>query len=609
MTGIASHALRLTILTVIAAPVAAQRPSDTVFIVPGAHLDLGFTAAISTVRAQRVQALDRAIEAATRDPAFVWFEEGGWSVEAWLDRYHDNPMRIAQLRNLIARNQIGVGATLLSPHGAAFPEALKLLTLHLDRIERELGRRPVVAVVNDVPAVPERLVDALAAAGIHYLLMGPNLSFTPKLPAAVTAEPFYWESSRGARVLVSMDPASYGAGLNQWLLPPDCIRFFDPAAFGALSDDSILTLGVGRQLAMRQRPAPLTVVQHAMDNGDPGCVVNLGAAARRWNTRRGTAKLVVALPETYFRHLETRFGKSLATRRGEWGGDWDLLRQSEPTWSWRLRQAIHALTPASPRDLRMAAAMVTDHNVGMGPRWQDGSPVSLAMQHMSEVASLYRQVVTGALGSAALNQLPAAIPAPPGGSWPATWRQLLGERSDAARVRAGQGFIYPFVADDPATVSVPANISADERRAVIHVSIDRLALERQVGPRYQAVIEVTIRAPITALTIAPDSSASGVAGRWLLGAPAQRIVAPEGVRVTGPGWTLHAHGPLLIGWTLSPDPKNPAQTRLQALAVVHAVEGAVAGRQKLRLAFAEMYPGEPATPTFDLELRREVRQP
>ncbi|MES1259621.1 MAG: hypothetical protein ABUL71_03430, partial [Gemmatimonadota bacterium] len=496
----------------VAGRVPAQRPSDTVFIVPGAHLDLGFTAAISAVRATRVQALDRAIEAATRDPSFVWFEEGGWSVEAWLDRYHDNPMRIAQLRTLVSRNQIGVGATLLSPHGAAFPEALKLLTLHLDRIERELGRRPTVAVMNDVPAVPERLVDVLAAAGIRYLLMGPNLAFSPKLPAAVTSGPFYWESSRGARVLASLDPASYGAGLNQWLLPPDCIRFFDPNAFGALSDDSILSLGVGRQLASRASPEPLSLVQHAMDNGDPGCVVNLAAATRRWNARRSVSKLVVALPETYFRHLEARFGKSLPTRRGEWGGDWDLLRQSEPVWSWRLRQAIHALTPASSRELRMAAVMVTDHNVGMGPRWQDGSPVPLAMQHMSEVASLYRQVVGGALGAAALTQLPAPLVAPPAREWPTAWRQLLGERNGAARVRAGDGFIYPFVSDGPTTISTPAAIAADDRRALIHVVIDRIALERQLGARYQAVIEVTIHSPIAALTIAPDSSASAIAG-------------------------------------------------------------------------------------------------
>ena len=583
----------------------AQRSSDSVFVVPGAHLDLGFTGPISAVRQSRIQTIDQAIELATRDPSFIWFEEGGWSVEQWLDQYHNEPMRIARLRMLVQRNQIGVGATLLSPHGAAFPEALRLLTLHLDRIERELGRRPTVAVVNDVPAVPEALVDALAAAGIHYLLMGTNLVFSAPLPANVTSGAFYWESARGARVLVSIDPAGYSTALVKWLLPADCVRFFDPKNFPpSVSDDSILSLGVGRQLAQRTAPQPLSIIQHALDNNNPGCAAHLADAAKRWNRRKNAPKLVVATPDVYFKHLERRRGASLRTLRGEWGGDWDLLRQSEPVWSWRLRDAIHVLTPASPRASRIAAVMATDHNVGLGPRWQDGSSVTIANQHVREVAALYRAVVGGIRGNAALTAIPPGIAAPRSGEWPAAWRRIVGERRDAARVRAGGAFIYPFVNDDAPVVSGLVTLTADDRRLVIHTAIDRIALERQLGPRYQAVIEVTIHAAYGDLKISPDSSGSGRAGKWLMGEQARRIVAPEGVRITGPGWTIHARGPLLIGWTLSPDFRNPTQTRLQALALVHAVEGTVTGGQKLRRPFADMYPGEPAVPVFDLELRR-----
>ena len=595
----------MTLLLALPATAPAQRAGDTIFIVPGSHLDLGFTAPIADVGRQRIRILDHAIEAATRDPSFVWFEEGGWSVEAWLDHYHDDPMHIARLRLLVQRGQIGVGATLLSPHAAAFPEALKLLTLHLNRVQHELGRRPTVAVVNDVPAVPEALVDALAAAGIRYLLMGPNLVFSPPLPATVTSDPFYWESARGARVLVSVDPNSYGAGLTHWLLPPDCIRYFSPSQFPAtISDDSILSLGVGQQLAHRTTTEPVSIIQHAMDNGEPDCVANLGAAARRWNMRKNAAKLLPSLPNIYFQHLEARRGKQLRVLHGEWGGDWDLLRASEPVWSWRLRQAIHALTPTSPRALAIAGVMATDHNVGLGPRWQDGLPVAQARQHISQVADLYRAVVGGALGNAGLTAVPAPLMASPSSAWPAAWRRIVGDRDAVARVRAGAAFIYPFVNDTAPDAAIPMTVTADNRRLVIHTSIDRIALERRLGARYQAVIEVTLHAPIGAVTLAPSGSASGLAGRWLFGSPTQRIVAPEGVRVTGPGWSLRARGPLLIGWTLSRVPGNPALTRLQALAIVHAVAGTVAGGQQLRLPFAEMYPGEPAVPVFDLELQR-----
>jgi hypothetical protein len=597
-------AVLATLLLALPAAASAQRAGDTVFIVPGGHFDLGFTAPIGEIGAQRIQNLDHAIELASRDPSFVWFEEGGWSVETWLDRYHNDPMRIGRLRTLVQRGQIGVGATLLSPYAAAFPGSLRLLTLHLDRIQRELGRRPTVAVINDVPAVPEALVDALAAAGIKYLLLGPNLIFSSPLPANVTTDPFYWESARGARVLVSIDPAGYGAGLSRWLLPPDCIRAYDPREFpAAMSDDSILNLGVRQQLAHRTTIEPLSIIQHAIDNGGPECVTNLDAAARRWNMRRNVTKLVPSIPDVYFQHLEARRGTTLRVLHGEWGGDWDMLRASEPVWSWRLRQAMRAITPTSPRTLSLAAVMATDHNVGLGPRWQDGLPVAEARQHITDVAELYRSVVGTALGAAALASLPAPLVAPPAGPWPAAWRQIIGERSGAARVRAGAAFLYPFVNDTAPDAAVPITVTADEHRLLIHTGIDRVALERRLGPRYQAVIEVTLHAPIGAVTLAPDSSASALAGHWLLGTPTQPVVAPEGVRVSGPGWSFTAHGPLLISWTLRRDPHNPAFTRLQALAIVHAVEGTVTGGQKLRLPFAEMYPGEPATPVFDLELR------
>jgi hypothetical protein len=595
---------QLLALALVASPAAAQRAPDTVFVVPGSHLDLGFTAPFDAVRMQRIANLDRAIDLAERDPKFVWFEEGGWAVDAWLDQYRTNPGQIGRLRALVERRQIGVGATLLSPYAAAFPEALRLLTLHLDRIQRELGRRPTVAVVNDVPAVPESLIDALAAAGIRYLLMGPNLMFSPPLPTRVTNDPFYWASASGARVLVAIDPAGYQAGLNRWLLPPDCIRALDPGHFGNLSDDSILSLGVAVQLKHRAGSLPLSIVQHSLDNSGPECVANLATAASRWNQRAGVARLVVATPDVYFQHLEARFGRRLEVRRGEWGGDWDLLRASEPVWSWRLRQAIHAISASASRELRVAAVTATDHNMGLGPRWLDGLPAATARQHIAGVLDVYRRVVAGGLGRAGLTALPPAIQPPAAAAWPGSWRAIVGDRNQAVRVRAGPAFIYPFVSDSAVVVPMAIGVAADARRLVIHTAIDRVRLEQQLGARYQAVIEVTLHAPIGTIRMAPEHSASGRAGRWLMGTPAERVVAPEGVRVTGPGWTISAHGPLLIGWTLRADPHDRSLTRLQALAVVHAVEGTVDGGRTMRLPFAEMYPGEPAVPVFDLELVR-----
>jgi hypothetical protein len=418
----------------------------------------------------------------------------------------------------------------------------------------------------------------------------------------VTQAPFYWVTSTGARVLVAIDPEGYQAGLNRWFLPPECLRSIDPREFGTLSDDSILNLGVAAQLARRRQALPLSIIQHSLDNSGPECVASLGAAVARWNSRARVARLVVSTPDVFFRHLEARFGSALAVRRGEWGGIWDLLRASEPVWSWRLRRAIRAISATTSRDLRRAAVEVTDHNMGLGPRWLDGLPAGAAQQHVADVAESYRRVVEGVLGREALTSIPPPIPAPASPAWPSAWRALLGERAHAAAVRAGPAFLYPFVSDSAPIAPVPVTVTADAQRAVIHAIIDRVRLEQRLGPRYQAVIEVTLHAPISGIRIAPANSPDGRAGRWVLGAPMEPVISPDGVYVRGPGWALTARGPLLLAWALRPDPANPAWTRLQALAVVHSADGIVDGGARVRFPFAAMYPGEPTAPAFDLEL-------
>jgi hypothetical protein len=42
-------------------------------------------------------------------------------------------------------------------------------------MERLLGYRPQVAVLDDAPSHPEALVDALAARAVRYMLVGANM--------------------------------------------------------------------------------------------------------------------------------------------------------------------------------------------------------------------------------------------------------------------------------------------------------------------------------------------------------------------------------------------------------------------------------------------------
>lgn len=600
----------LALIALSAAPCTAQgaprSPArDTVFIVPGSHLDIGFTAPISMVREQRIGVLDQAIKNAERDPAFVWFEEGGWTVEAWLDRYQGQVSKIAALRRLVTSGRIGVGATLLGPHGAAFPRALGLLTTHLDRVQRELGVRPTVAVINDVPALPEAMVDALAAAGIRYLLVAPNLNFSPPLPVFLVKQPFYWESSKGARVLVYLDADGYNTASLNWGIPPECATAMNSRKFPqSLGPDSIVARGVRDGLLHRVSDLPLLMVQDAFDNWDTECAQLLPATLKHWNAQRGATRLVVATPEKYFQHLERRFGSTLPVRRGEWGGDWDLLRATEPVWSWRLREAMSKVTAATSPETKLALATAMDHNVGLGTRWLDGLSRDIAMRHVREVAALYRSAVTGVLGEKGATSVPAPLPRPVSSDWPKEWLAIAGE-APAARIRVGgPGFLHPMIDDGAAIVAVPMGVTADVNRMLVHVQLDRAQLEAIQGPRrFGAVIEIRMNFRPDQLKLAPENSPAAIAGRWLLGKPPESVIAPDGVRVTGPGLSLRARGPLIIGWSLARDPRNPGVTWLQGLAFIDALEG-MTDVGAFRRPFAELYPGEPATVDYEIEVVR-----
>ncbi len=185
-TGARSHNLGI-----LRQAVGAQLGVDTVFILPGSHLDVGYTDTPSRVREVRVEVIEDAIRAAQQDPEFRWFEEGGWAFDAWLQRYGRDEQRLARVRELLHSGRLGVGATWLSPHAAAIPEAVDVLTLHLEDLDSLFDYRPSVAVLNDPPSYPQVLADTLAARGIRYLLVGANMFVSRPLPQRLVRSPFW----------------------------------------------------------------------------------------------------------------------------------------------------------------------------------------------------------------------------------------------------------------------------------------------------------------------------------------------------------------------------------------------------------------------------------
>lgn len=571
-------------------PVAAlgQGVRD-IYLAPGSHLDIGFTAPPGAVRALRVGVLDDAVRLGAQDSAFHWIEEGGWTFAQWVETHPDDTARLRAARHLLADGQLSIGATWLTPHAAVFADALPLLTAQNAELRRDFGYTPRVAILNDPPAEPEAWVDALVDAGVRYALVGLNPAFSSGFPRELTRTPFWWESPRGRKLLVYIDPDGYAAGLAHWGVDPDCAQAMNPAVFPRGGDPlATMRQGIGAMLAATTTAYDAVIVQQAFDNMDTSCAERLPEHVALWNRSRGVPRLRLGPVEAYFRHIEARYGSTLPVRRGEWGGVWDVVRASTPVWTWRLREAARALLRSPKRDPVAAEALATalDHNLQMG-RPRDGFTEEEYARHAEDNEAIFRAAVAPLGANASLLVPPP--PEVPAGSPGRGWEGMLAAGLPSARLRLTHAAFPPFALDDGTPYPGSLTVGAAGDTLVARVRLDRTEL-----PDGSVVIEFPLAAPPGRLRLAPSNSPDALAGKWLLGRPPAVIIAPDGARLTGLAHPLRIQSDLVFAWALVPDPVRPEVTWLQGLVVRQAIRCRLADGTVRDLPFAMLHPGEPA---------------
>lgn len=595
------RALRALLAALIASASAHADALDSIWVVPGSHLDVGFTDTPSAVREKRVRVLDDAIDAALADPDFRWNEEGGWVFDAWLATHRADADRLQTMRKLLQEGRVYVGATYVNPHAAIFPESLDLLTIHLDRLEKDFGVRPRTAIVNDVPSVPEALVDALAERGVRYLLCGANLAFTPPLPKELCRSPFWWESASGRRLLVSIDPDSYTAAYMKWGIDPDCARFFNAEEFPR-DRGPIETMEAGIERMRREIDGELdaVVVQHAFDNWDAGGARKLPAFVRQWNAAKKSPRIALATAEAWFEHVERNLGDRLPVRRGEWGGDWDSGRAACPVWTWRVRKACAAVDANTSYEARAALAVVMDHSFTLGGGWPEMFTDAQTRDHAREGASFFEEAVRGTLGREGVGAMPAERVPPASRELSDSWRELLSDAGRPARLRAGRCCLGPFLLAEAPTLDTAIEWGVEGSRLVLATTIDRTKLPDEEGGA--VVVEIPLRSSPRDVRLAPASSPTAMKGTWLRGAPPSFVVAPGELAVLGLRRGLRVRSPLVFSWAVVADPSDPGRAWLQGLVLRQSTRCVLKGGERRSFSFEELYPGEPALLSIEVEL-------
>ncbi len=571
-------------------PDAGRASLDLVVVVPGSHLDVGFTDVPSQVLAARVRTLDEAIDAATADPGFRWTEEAGWVVHEWLAAHAKDPARLATARDLVRAGRIGIGASYVNPHAALFPRSLHLLFAFHEEVERAFGVRPSFAVLNDVPAYPEALVDAAAAAGVRGFLIGANLSFSAPLPPALASGPFVWRSAAGARVVVSIDPDSYTSAFTKWGIDPATSRFFARDRFVGkegldLAAASIAEMGAGR--------TGTVAVQQAFDNWGLAAARRLPAFVREWGASRRTPRVVAGTPADAFAAWDPA---ALPVREGEWGGEWEEVRAGCPHTTARLRRAADAMRGDAPLPRRLALAVAMDHTGSLGGPWPGTFTEVQARAHAAEWARMLREAIGDSPD-------PREADRREGGAKPDLG--ALAAVLDAAALSAGLvraprslGAAY-FPAGRP-RADAAAGVEARAGEATLWARLDRASIPGDEVGNVDVGWDVPLRAARAQVRAWPRGSASGEKGAWLKGAPPSTFVAPEGLVVETPQGRVLFASEHAFAYRVA---DLAGRAHVQALLVRQSRLCVLKGGAKAVLPFDALYPGEPARLAAELTIR------
>jgi alpha-mannosidase len=176
----------------------------TLFLVPHIHLDVGYSDYQPKVAAVQARAMDEGMDFAERVPGFKFSVDGAWALDQFMKTRSaaDRQRAISAMKN----GQLFVPAQ-YADLLTGFPTAETLIrSLYASaNFSRTHGTPFNYADISDVPTYSWSYASVLAAAGIPYLIAGPNGHLT-RGPVDIQGRlneksPFWWVGPDGGKVL------------------------------------------------------------------------------------------------------------------------------------------------------------------------------------------------------------------------------------------------------------------------------------------------------------------------------------------------------------------------------------------------------------------------
>jgi alpha-mannosidase len=299
---------------------ATVRPERkwTIYFVPHAHLDIGYTDYQAKVAELQSRNIDKLLAFLPNNPEMRFSLDGSWVAQNYFaTRDEETKKRFLQYTH---EGKIGVPAqyaNLLTGY-ASLEELIRSLS-YTHELHRTDGVPFNYANITDVPSVTWSYPSVLRAAGIKYFAEATNIDRGPIVLIGKWNEksPFWREGPDGAKVLMA-NTRQYSQLWFVCELPPEvgACRQGLPAFLQQFS-------------APDYKPDAVLMYGSQLENTDAR--LSEPEFLKKWSATYAYPKFILSTFPDYFRYVEDKFGSQLATVKGDGGPYWEDGEGSDAT--------------------------------------------------------------------------------------------------------------------------------------------------------------------------------------------------------------------------------------------------------------------------------------
>ena len=282
----------------------------TVYFVPHAHLDIGYTDYQAKVAELQSHNIDKLLAFLPENPGMRFSLDGSWVAQNYFATRDENSRK--QFLQYVHEGKIAVPAqyaNLLT--GYASLEVLIRSLSYAHELHRTEGIPFDYANTTDVPSVTWSYPSILSAAGIKYFAEATNVDRGPIILIGKWNEksPFWREGPDGSKVLMN-NTRQYSQLWFVCDLPPtvgNCRQGL-PAFLQQFSSPDY-------------KPDAVLMYGSQLENTDAR--LSEPAFLAKWSATYAYPKFILSTFPDYFRYIEKNYGSQLATVTGDGGPYWE----------------------------------------------------------------------------------------------------------------------------------------------------------------------------------------------------------------------------------------------------------------------------------------------